>query len=472
MPVILALALAGCSEDGPTQASFAEHCGVAEPVRLLELQPDQARLSTSRHGDRLYHELYQLAADGRPTYPLAGRELWSTGLCGESPRLLGDDLSVRFSPMDRWPELLLACQDDTGIVVLDPEGLAPPHLLFPNWHCQGSWTDHGLFTLDHGDDGIVSLLLYPYPEDPRSETSEPIVVLADRPTTNQFLFARANVTHYINSDAELLRIDLSDLSITVEQTNVRDYVYSGDGRYLLWRDATITGGDPRQPEGSVILRDNETGISVGLGQSATSLSGNTFWPDEHHMVLWHAGRHRIYDLPSLEFIDLPEGGQVRWVLDDGRLLVINEERGDWLTILDLADGSLTPRFSRRGQIIGPTDDAVTVLDLPCCTDDPGVAEGKLWSVPVDGSPATVLADRASTRIFRPDPSRLLTSVDIDRDADISTLILVDTDTRHEQRIADHVLGWSPDYTDTTLLTYVVHDDDRSGIWQVRLAPAP
>lgn len=469
LPIVLALALAGCSDDdSPTPATFAEHCGAAAPVRLLELQPDQARLSTRRHGERLYHEIYRLEPNGKPVYPLSGRELWSTGLCGESPRHIGDDLSVNGLSTDRWPELLLACQDDTSIVVLDPESAAPPHLLFPGAPCNGTWTDHGLFTYVPGEDNSITLLLYPYPDDPRRQTSEPIV-LVDAIASGQVVFARDNIAHILNNDAELLRIDLADLGTTVEQTNVRDYVYSDDRRYLLWQDAAITGGPPGQPSGSLILRDNQTGISVGLGQSSVWLFANTAWLAGDRLALWQTGRTRIYDLPGLTFIDLPAGGQIRWQLDDGRLLVVNEERGDWLSLLDPADGNLTPLFSRRGQLIGPPGDAVTVLDTPCCTNDPAPREGKVWSVPIDGSPATLLADRASIRALRISLTRMLTSVDREDDS-TSTLLQIDTDTRQERRIDDHVLGWSPDFGDPALLTYIIRDGDRSGIWQVRLPP--
>ena len=467
----LAGALVSCGDDELDPAPLAEQCGVVGPTPLLELKPEQLRLSTRRIGDRLYHSLVHLDPDATNQFPQTGRELWSTGPCGESPRLVAKNVSNPVIP-DRWPDLLLACQADVGLVTLDPEGTTPPHLVFKTSFCGGAWTDFGLLALDQDEDDILTLLLYPYPDDPRTATPEPRV-LVDEVLVPQTFGNLGEVVHIINAQYELLRIDLADLGSTVVQTNVRDYAYSPDQRYLLWRDAAVIGGDPDHPEGSVLLRDTQTGTSAGLGSTASAFLLNARWLDDDHLVVWQDDHDRIYSLPGLDFFDLDAGGQLLKPLPDGRLLVRNEQQGDWLGALDLDDHSFTPLFSRRAQILILGDDALTVLDAPCCTPDPFRTQGKVWSVPLDGSPATVLADRATLSLFRPDPTRLLTIVDRTSGAGPGTILLVDTDTRREHIVADDVIGWSlPDYEDRTLLTYSAVDGDHSTIWQLRLAPAP
>ncbi|MBL8973063.1 MAG: hypothetical protein JNK56_20935, partial [Myxococcales bacterium] len=349
----------------------------------------------------------------------------------------------------------------------------PPHLVFKTSFCGGAWTDFGLLALDQDADDILTLLLYPYPDDPRTATPEPMV-LVDEVLVPQSFGNLGNLVHIINAQYELLRIDLADLSSTVVQTNVRDYVYSPDQRYLVWRDAAVISGDPNQPEGSVILRDTLTGTSAGLGSTSATFILNTRWLDDDHLVVWQGDHDRIYSLPGLDFVDLEAGGQLLRSLADGRILVGNEQQGDWLGALDLDDRSFIPLFSRRAQLLSLGEDALTVLDAPCCTANASDVEGKVWSVPLDGSPATVLADRATRNLYRPDPTRLVTIVDrADDTTGAGTLLLVDTDTRHEQIVADDVIGWSlPDYDDRTLLTYSAVDGDHSTIWQLRLAPAP
>lgn len=250
-PLFLPLCgLLACSEAPLEPAGFAEHCGQTGPVRLLELAPGQGLAGLQRIGDRLYHTVGTQAPDmnSSPYTPFTDRSTWSTGLCGESPVRLADDLVSVFT-VERWPDILLACQEGTGIVSLDPAGEAAPHLLFPSPQCWNTyaealtWTEHGVVGLTDPAAPLSALNLYPYPDDPRTGTSEHIALLGEVDTT---VLTRTgpDAVHAVTIAGELVRVDLADRSIHVEQSGVGGFQYSADGRYLMWMDReliTMTG---------------------------------------------------------------------------------------------------------------------------------------------------------------------------------------------------------------------------------------
>ncbi|HEY0132495.1 MAG TPA: hypothetical protein VGB85_00410, partial [Nannocystis sp.] len=64
------------------------------------------------------------------------------------------------------------------------------------------------------DDMLASLLLFPYPDDPRAETTQP-VVLADPIQTHRLeLVEGSNLVYALSPEGELLRADLGDQSVT------------------------------------------------------------------------------------------------------------------------------------------------------------------------------------------------------------------------------------------------------------------
>lgn len=195
-------------------------------------------------------------------------------------------------------------------------------------------------------------------------------------------------------------------------------------------------------------------------------------PDDR-LLLLQDGQARLYQLPGLTFSDLPPGARLQQILDDDRLLITKPEPGDWLGIFDPADRGLKPLFSRQAQFFGVEDGAAIVLDVREEPFDLERAEGKVWSVPLDGSAAHLLAERATRHLLRLDDTRLLTPVDVADGRHESTLLLVNTTNRDEYSVADHVTGWfSPDYDDRHLLIYSAFDGERNSIWQARLASTP
>lgn len=472
--------LLACGDAPLEPASFAEHCGVAGPVRLLALEPGQSLGNTRQIGDRLYHTIGTLAPDenSSPYAPFTDRSTWSTGLCGEAPVHLADDLVSVFT-VDRWPGVLLACQEGAGIVSLDPTGTRPPHLLFPSPQCSITWadalafTDHGVIGLEDPAAPTSALHLYPFPDDPRSDTPEPELLL-DNVDTRVLVQPWPDAVHAVTSDGDLIRVDLADRSHHVEQTDVRDFQISADRRYLAWRDP-----GPLNESSLLHLRDNLTGTTTALGDSLNPPAPLFLRYADQGLLAFD--NSRVHFLPDLSSVAVPNGFfldfQVGPLADDRWLLfgITFLAKVPGLAILDLKDGSSTALYNRPARLLGRHDDGLLVLDGPgCCTQGTFRSEGAVWHVPLAGGDAHKVADRATTFRHQPAPNRLVTAVDLAGDRR-GTLIVIDLDTRAEQRIDDHVLFGaatlaSPD--DPDLLIYTVHDGERSGVWTTRLPPAP
>ncbi len=486
----LACALASCADDRPEPLAFGELCGVDGPLRIVELGPDQAAWTWSLAG-RLYYLPFQYDADGQWSSP--DRALWSTGPCGESPRHIADDITYVLT-IDRWPGLLLACISGTGVVSLDPEGVSPPHLAVPTAEpgCRVHWTAHGILDFvaddpadtDRATPGAV--VLRSIPADPRRDAAETEVLVPAVPRRG--VRYGEDTVHYLTPDATLMRLDLADRGVTALQANVYSYSVTDDRRYLLWQDAVPTSGPSEYPTGVVSLRDLGTDDSVSLGGPQDRLESYSLdWIDRGYLP--YRGRQyslttstdRIYRVPDLDFIDIPPGARIAsdGLLADDRCLLerydgVHALTGPWLSVLDLRDETVTPLFSAAGQILERDADSVVVLAVPpCCVDATFTDEGELWRVPLDGSPATLLAERASMYATdRLDPTRLLVGLDTAPDRRMN-LHLVDTDSHTEHAIAAGVTSWSTEPAGpTTILTYSASDDHGSGIWRVRLPPAP
>lgn len=478
--------VASCGDAPLDPAMLAEHCDSTAPIRLLDLGPGQSLGDTRQIGDRLYLTVGTLAPDpdSSPHAPFSERSTWSTGLCGESPVHLADDLISVFT-VDRWPDVVLGCQDGAGIVSLDPEGAKPPHLLFPAKQCSITYADALAWT-DHGVVGIVdptaptsALRLFPFPDDPRSETPEPVTLL-DAVDTRVLIRAWPDAVHAVTSDGDLVRVDLADRSVHVEQDRVREFQYSADRRYLMWMDNNPVVDEHGNSIAVVSLRDNLTGTATALEQ--TSIPPSPFavrWADQG--VLVSSGSNRVYFLPELAFVDVPNGfvldNQIG-PLDDDRWIVFSVftfTHTPGLALLDLKDGTTATLYARLNRLLGRHQDGLLVLDgAICCIEGTYRDEGSLWHVSLDGAEPRKLADRATTFRHLPDPQRIVTAVDLATDRR-GALIVVDLETRSELRIDDHVYfgaGKLAPTDDPTVLVYAVQDGDRSGVWTVRLPPPP
>ena len=476
--VLVLLGCGGCAEQDREPAALGELCGATAPRRVVALDPGQIVWQGLRRlADRYVYTTYSRAdaPGGSDEYTV-----WSTGLCDESPRRLADGVDGTLV-LEIWPDELLGCNEYTGeIVRIDPEGLASPQVVFTDVGCYPRASAYGLVTF--GADERGPLVLHPYPDDAESGPAEPRVLLDALPGPDSTSVGhRRNLVlrdavFVLDVDGSLLRVDLADGGVTLEQTGVHRFTLTGDGRYLLWQDHQRTGGDDERPEGAVFLRDRTTGEGTSLTQTWLGYTGQPFALVARGYVLLGlpTGESRLYSLPGLDFVALPAGLGLRGALADGRWLMSRGPGGPYLVaaLADIASG--TP-LAVRGQLIDVDPDGIFVQAVPpCCEQDFQFDEGPLWFAPFDGSPPRRVSDDVSRAFARVDARRMIASVDVGEDS-LTELVLVDLETREEQRIDRDVVLTS--FTaarriDAATFAYEVRDGERSGLWAVRLPAAP
>ena len=469
--IILASGLVSCGSEPIEPAEFGEVCGVQGPVRLVALEPDQVvRGGLYRFEERVFYTTARAQTEAdMVTY--SDTVLWSSGPCGESPRRIAEDVINLFTD-DRWPGVLLGCRTELrDIVSIDPSGEEPPHVVYADVDCFSRNTPQGLVSIDAEGDGPAALTLHPHPGDARSETSEPIGLL-DPDVTPEYpitaksrVRARGEMVFVLTTEDMLLRIDLPSGAATVEQTEVREFDVSKDGRYLLWQRAERTDQDLEFPEGLVLLRDRETGDDVPLTTTWLDPSDSSLaWVDLGLVPLMLSrGPLRVYFLPTLSFLDVHDNVFPLEQLADGRWMLQRWWSGP-VYLADLREaGSATPFFD-NGAIVGREPDGLVLLEVP-----PNSAPGPLWFAPFDGSPPWRLADRV-TPYYRLTKGRVLSALNVDDDG-LGDFILADFDTREERLIDRQVVDtsvWSSWDLGDDIVRYVVVDGDRSGVWMVRL----
>lgn len=475
-----AVGLAGCGEDEPTYAPLGEVCGAAEPFRVLELAPDQ-RLSDQyrplRVDDRIFYEVARRdPADGDDSFPrYLDSSVWTTGPCGESPVEVAKHAGGIFM-LDRWPGVVLACDQESGDVVsLDPMGAAPPHPVFVDGAGDRPcfalrWTEHGLIYPRVLDDDFAALEFQRYPEDPRRDTAQVETLLGSfrwQRGGNDLLRNSADFALVLTADDEVVRVGLDDGAVTVVQPGVFTFDADKTGRYVIWQDIVATNDDPDRPEGQVFLRDREDSSDVLLGQT-TLLNVS---PPMRLDGLVRLGS-RVFRLPGLEIVELPYNTLFLEVIDERRWLVQTFPDGR-STVLDIANGASTSLFPGAVTVLRRDADGAQVLQVrPCCINSTKRDEGPVWFAPYDGSSPRRQAGRATSFHYWMADGRLVTAVGIDG-AWNGALVVVDTETQEELRVDDDVFAGSfaaPQAFDDDVIVYSVADGERSGVWLARPLP--
>nr|WP_293184161.1 hypothetical protein [Nannocystis sp.] len=471
-----------------------EVCGAPSPFRVLELESDEVvRASeTMRVQDRVLYVVSPLdLKDADESYLRAGEStVWATGPCGEAPVQVATGIEDIFT-LEVWPEVVLGCEKATGnVVVIDPTGAREPHVVFPAvpnvWGgCGLNWTDFGLLSLEKHDEEFAALRLHPYPTDPWTEVAVPEVVSdpvrigpssgAGPGFLGNVLYTFVDEALVLTPEHDLMRIDLADGTMSTLQTAVAGFDASRDGRYLLWQDATVTGGDSEFPEGKVLLRDRSDGSEVLLGETALRLSGGALWWIESGIVQLRLARpintQRIFFVPGLDFIDLSSQLFLNGQLADGRWLTLNFFFDGHVDAIDLAKNEPTRLFPREASVVHRDDEAVHVVEVPlCCIRGDGREQGSMWRVPLDGSAITKLAERATRAMQQLDDGRILGPIGIGARW-LAALVIVEPGTLEELRIDDRVHFYSIDVSrvnDEGIVSYSVADGERSGVYLSKL----
>jgi hypothetical protein len=472
-PAIVALVFAACGPNVAPVAELGELCGQEAPVKLLDLEEGQYfwSIHTARAGsERIVVAVDDRDPQGDAWYEIAGTTLWSVGSCGEDPRVLATDATLL-----QWPEhflgdsggLVLACMVASGdVVVLDPSGRDEPATLFAGTQCNPWWTVHGAFELrEHDEDAAI--VLYPYPDELRAGPVAPrSLVESVRLGGLQWAVLRDEVL-VVSSDDTLLRVGLPQGDVSVEQTGVR--AFTATNERIVWQE--LGSGSI----GRVFLRDRATSEDRFLVETDLFFNPHGLFTGADDVLpiglgLWPSGPQRVFFLPTLEFVDLPEGEVLKWHIEGDRW--VTQEAGGQSFVRDLRAGEREVFFDRRAEVFPTEGGAQAYGGALCCGFNTLRETGPMWFVPYEGSPRK-LAERVSLYRVRSSDEPIMTVLDLD-DEQVGSLFAIDPESLAEQLVDRRVVGPSVGISsrlfDDDSMIYGVLDGDRSGVWRTRLAP--
>jgi hypothetical protein len=499
----LVAGLAACGSETTPLAALADVCGQPGALRVLDTGPAlHLQRRPVRAGDRvvlLVGARSPAAADFTNLDDGAPAEAWATGPCGESPVRVAADVATVFSH-ERWPDQAFACAADDArdLLRLDLTGAAAPELLLAGGCLATTWTDHGLLVVEPRDGDLGALVLHPYPPalgGPGGAPEvllEPIRVRPDRPPPPvedgaeppppEPFPAWLQEVHRgfpgfalaVDADARLLRVDLADRSVTVEQPRV--LAFAAGERWLVWQDAARTNDDPYVIEGQISLRDWQDGGDVILGHADLRRAAALTGLDPQFVTLVVGPRDgpttRVFPLPRLDPVDLPRRRAMIADLEDGRFLLTGWRNRKYL--FDTATREQALLFYEGGDLLWRDAGGVELLQVAaCCEDSERRTEGALWYVPFDGGEPRPLAARATRLGYRLPDGRRVQAVSVGDDR-LGALVLADPESYTERAIDDRVYAYEVHRGDAfgeDIVAYSVVDGARSGVYIARLPPA-
>jgi hypothetical protein len=477
--------ICACGPDLVPHAELDEVCGQESPVQILELSAEEPLLGLGWNerldGRRILAVNYLDESASTDGPRVARHELWSVGMCGESPLLLGTDLRV-FRYAEVWPDTLLVCRETAGeVVTIDPHGERQENVVLRTPECRGTVTPHGLVVVQAHDADTGALVLLPWVDDPWTETAVPRVLLEPIRTraVPSHTFPEDHEVVAVNDDGvfaitpanELVHVSLLDGTITPEAGGVREIEASADGRWVIWQDVVATSEDPDWPPGAIYLRDRMTGTTTHLVDAPLAASHDALSFAEAGVVRLQLGYlyedpERLWFLPEMASADLPLGMTVERRHDDGRWLVSDHFTGPyWLFDNDLRESRQL--FERHGWI-EDVDGGLEIVAGETFDVESMRAEGPLWFVSWDGGRQR-LAARVNPHYTRLGDGRILTALDVDEDW-LGELMVVDPASGDERLVDHHVLAAGPSLDEDDVILYGVSDGDRTGAWLTALAP--
>jgi hypothetical protein len=492
---LFAVLLFGCGGEEPPEpvepAEFAELCGQTEPIRMLQFEPWRVvdyGWYWKRFGDRrVMHVHYADTETARDV-------LWSVGMCGEAPRqLVSGNFDSWTLPGQDWP---FVCDRDTNeLRVVDPSGERPPRLVaqLPG-SCNSKRTDAGVVVIrTEAEDSVAGeLVLFPSPADIWVDDVEPVVLVnavktrfaTPEQSSWDTVQGEGDEVYVVTVDDELVRVSVPAGDVEVLATGVRTFELGWvpdeselgyAPRYLLWQRMEMSNDDPELPEGEILLLDRTTNELTSLGHSLLTSAHlrATNWMDsgivqlpvrvDGDLVL------RIFQIPSLNYVDVPATLEPLYMLGDDRHLVVRiAEDQPWGT-LDTHTGELISFASYFANLAYDYWHESRALALLPAADDGNVyADRELWLVR-GGDPPELVANRATVNNRLMPDGRLLTGVNLDEEG-VGELIVVDN---FEERHVDHGVLTSHtlvglDGEDDDLVAYTILAGERAGVWLARV----
>jgi len=448
-------------------------CGQPSPLRLLALDesetPVEKEWAVYRFEDRLYilvgRANEEVGSDLDPYWLGMETTLYSTGLCGESPRVIASDIwEVLEHP--RWPGWLLGLTQRGDLVVLDPEGEVEPGLLLEDESPDRRWTERGILQID---DERGALVLRPYPSSPDDPELEPTVVV--EPFSSDVAWRSLGDDVFFVEDGALQRVDLRDGSRALEldrDGDIEHFRLIADGRFFVLESPPDADGFR-----SLELYDRLMGVGEWIGDVEETYSID----HEDHLVLQPRdlpeGSNRLVLLPSMEQIDVPPDVGLQARIDDTRWLAWRDEG---FLVYDRTTNAARLLFDWTGQDMEAWyyDDRVEVLVHHWSSQQFG-AEGPVYAVWLDERSRDRIADQATIGLHHLADGRIVTPLDVHDDV-LGTLALTGLDGVTRWEIDGEVVAWFGEFQaaaglEDDVVVYGVSDGERSGVWVARLPAA-
>lgn len=422
---VLVLWLAGgCSDetvdptahDDPPPALFEPVCGSEGPHLVLPLAAGEHAYGVDREApdepvlvSTFFVDPSRPLASLPPTLDLA---IHAVGPCGEAPIEVARGLSLTA----RHGSVALACNDGGhGALVIDPHGGAVPRPILHAW-CPLRSTEAGLLAVEADPDerhGVLVLLRDPADVEARPE----VLAQGIRTSRNTFygpgsssttsLWAKGTEAVVLSDRGVALRFDLGSGQAQPELDGVRELRVASDGRSVIWQALEPAGGDPDAPVGPVFLRDREAETDAYLLDTHLEWTGNPF-VGNYLVLRGDAEGPRVFTREGAEPIALPEGTDLRGVLDDDALWLARKAEDGLTEELRWTPGDAEPvLLVRHAGVVSRRGDQLEIFD-----DDavPGSNEGSLDAQPLAGGPLVHLADHVHAARGWLDDGRLLTIV--------------------------------------------------------------
>jgi hypothetical protein len=443
----------------------ARTCEYDAPLRVLAFDGDEQPTPSSlavRFDDRVYFGIGRQLTDDPILGGYADERVTATDVCGGSRKTIAEGVkNVHLD--DRWPDELLARDDDNGLVALDPSGHDAPITIAPGI----GWVTHaadvgevGVVTGDDDPFGTGALVLQPYPAQ-IGDTPPARVALLDNvaPYSDAFSIAGDEVFAR-DALSALVAVDLGDQSVDPIADGVVAFLAAQDGRSVVTVEDVNAEGF-----GTVIMTDRDTGTATTIDVDAALQPFSLHLGDT--LVLDHDPAtglgQSVVLVPSLETWDVPPGITTKGQVPDGRWLADSQGA---LVLYDPPTQTVTPLYDRVGVPGAIDDEGLDLVDADGTTGAFYQFEGPLLHISFDGGDPQLLANRVGFTYRKLPDGGIITLVDVGDDR-LGTLVTVDPDTLEEHVLDDHVYGFALD--DGTvfgdgLVYYAVQDGDRSGIW--------
>ncbi len=375
--IIAAIALSGlgtgCRGTPDEPVELVEHCGQREPTRLLELDANRYPSRNALHairrvGDRLVYFI-EVYADGvafpaESSADIIGNEVYASGLCGEDPVLLTDEVDFLFDPRHEFGGEILGCRREADeVILLDPTGADPARVLLSGVGCSPLPVGGGIVGVrpTQPDPETGELIYKASLADPDSQVEVLMPEVLTPFAETSFYFADIRRLRTTGDDVlalapsgDIVSVDVTDQSTKIEVADVGGFELSFDGRFILWEEGPPVLAGQTWEAREMFLRDRDTGQDLALGLARFGIGSAGVQPgmvratadfiNEDTLVVLLPSQEQ-FTFGSDQFVNgrHPDSGFIMWSpsADDGTpgpLHVFDPELGESEAVFDRYGG--------------------------------------------------------------------------------------------------------------------------------------